>query len=193
LSQPQLNKLIESNLTKMENESQLVPNQTPEAEDFDTTLSEDDHASLSPLEIAERKAEFYKELARKKGQARAPEKQLPASKKETDIDARLSAHDQKVELRMEGYSAEEVREIETYAKGRGIGLTEAKASPFVKAAIEAIRKDKQSASVPMEPSSSSVMVGDKSAVDIIRDPASSASDKQKAHEARVQSIMNKRR
>lgn len=177
----------------MGNENEQATHETPGAEDFDTTLSDDDKASLSPLEIAEKKAEFYKELSKKKGQAAASAKPLQTPKSNTDVDARLNEHDMKVELRMAGHSPEEVREIETYAKGKGISLTEAAQAPFVKSAIESMRAAKKSDGVPMEPSDRSVMVGDKSAKDIINDPNASAADKQAAHEAKVKATLNKRR
>lgn len=176
----------------MDESNEEVTYQAPEGGE-DLVLSDDEQASLSPLEIAERKVDFYKNLARVKGQTKATVKPLSPKGKDSDVEARFNEIDQKVELRMDGHSPDEVREIEAYAKGRGISLTEAAKSPFVRSALEAIRAEKTSKSVPMEPSNRSVMVGDKSASDVINDPNATASDKQAAHEARVQAMMNKRR
>lgn len=61
--------------------------------------------------------------------------------------------EEKVDLRLKGYTSEQIGEIEKYAKGAGISLSEAEKSPFIQSAVEAIRAKEKS--VQNTPASSS--------------------------------------
>lgn len=159
--------------------------QTPEAEDFDQTLKPEEKETLSAEEVAQRKADFYKNLYKK---ARS-EKKLPTQEQpKVDIEARLSEQEARVELRMAGYSVEEIREIDRYAKGAGISLTEAEKTPFVQSAVKSMKAEKSKQDAVLEPSPRSVTVGGKNANDVLVDPNASASDKQSAYEAKMKAI-----
>ncbi len=52
--------------------------------------------------------------------------------------------EERVNLRLQGYDAEHIVEIERYAKGANISLSEAAQSPFVKKATDALMAEKKS-------------------------------------------------
>jgi hypothetical protein len=58
----------------------------------------------------------------------------------------------KVDLRLGGYSPEEISELEAYAKGKGISLKDAVATDFAKAAVERLREVKKSDDATPPPS-----------------------------------------
>lgn len=61
--------------------------------------------------------------------------------------------EERVDLRMKGYSPEHIQEIERYAKGAGISLTEAEKSPFIQNAVEALRAKENTVENTPAPSS----------------------------------------
>ncbi len=179
----------------MENPNELVTPQTPEAEDFDKTLTEDDKASLSPLDIAEKKADFYKNLAKIKSKTQHTEKQFtpqvasPAQPQAPSIDSILD----NVAL-IRDLSTKEL--TETRAEARALGLDYGKylQSRSGQAHLNEIRAAERAGNATLEPSSRSVMVGDKSADDILRDKTAPTASKETAYQAKVQAAMkNKRR
>lgn len=60
----------------------------------------------------------------------------------------------KVDLRLSGFSPEEIRYMEAYAKGKGISLAEASKDPFVIAGVEKLREKQRSVDATPSPSSS---------------------------------------
>lgn len=160
-------------------------------EDFDKTLTEVDKDTLSDDEIANKKVDFYKNLLKTE---RTKNKNLPKKETESkgpDIEKRLSEQEQKVELRMSGYSVDEIREIDAIARGKNIPLSEAEKSPFVQAAIKQIRAENKSKEAVLEPGNSNVMVGEKTASAVLSDTKATPADKQAAMEAmRQKSLRN---
>lgn len=86
----------------------------------------------------------------------------------------------KVSLRLAGHTPEMIAEIERYAKGAGLSLSEAAKSPFVQKAVEALRAESKSKDNTPAPSSKIKVFGDKPVADIFK--GDSASDKQAAFE-----------
>ena len=86
------------------------PDEMQELESFLEEAGESSQEPLTDLQIAEKKVEFYKGLANKRSK---PKQQLPEKKeqKHDDITSRMDEQEQRVELRMQGYSVEEIREI----------------------------------------------------------------------------------
>lgn len=158
------------------------PDDMQELESFLEEAGESSPEPLTDLQIAEKKVEFYKGLANKRSKQKP---QLPEKKeqKPDDLSSRMDEQEQRVELRMQGYSVEEIREMSAYAKGRGISLPEAEKSGFVKSAILQIRAEQKSKEAVLEPGSSNVMVGSKDAQGILADPKASPQEKQAAMEA----------
>lgn len=100
-----------------------------------------------------------------------------------DPDALRKEIDAKVDLRLAGHSPEEISEIEKYAKGAGVSLTEAAQSPFVKSAVEAIRAVKKSTDNTPAPSSKIKVFNGKPVEEIFK--SGSAAEKQAAFEAKM--------
>lgn len=179
----------------MEPKEEPVTHQIPEAEDFDKTLSENDKASLSPLEIAERKSEFYKELVRIKSKTQHTEKQItpqvaaPATSPQApSIDSILD----NVAL-IRDLSTKELNETRAEARALGLDYGKYLQSRSGQAHLKEIRAAEAAGNATLEPSSRSVMVGEKSADDILRDKATPSSAKETAYQAKVQAAMKKRR
>ena len=93
--------------------------------------------------------------------------------------------EEKVSLRMQGYEAEHLEEIERYAKGAGISLAEAAKSPFIQKAVDALRAEKKTEESTPAPSNNVRLVGGKPANEVLKDPSAPASDKQAAFEAKM--------
>lgn len=120
--------------------------------------------------------------------------ELMKSKKEQEVVApksadaslnRLDEVEQKVELRMSGYSKEEIAFAEKLAKGSGQKLTEIINDSFFKDAIEGSRaKNKASSDTPAASSRTAVFKG-KPATEIFVDANASKEDKQAAFSAMV--------
>ena len=100
---------------------------------------------------------------------------------------RLDEVEMKVELRMEGYSKDEISFMESYAKGLGKKLNEVTNDPMIKKAIEGSRADKKAELDTPTPSSRTAVYKGKTINEIVTDPKSSKEDKQAAFEALVRS------
>ena len=61
--------------------------------------------------------------------------------------------EERVSLRLAGYNPDELVEIESYAKGKGISLSEAAKSPFIQKAVDGLRSEKRSTESTPSPSS----------------------------------------
>ena len=167
---------------------ELVSPQTPEVEDFDTTLSDADKASLTPEQIAVKRADFYKDLYKnaRKGKTEVQKPIVEVKPQQVaDESSRFDVMEEKVNMRLEGYTADQIREVEKYAKGANISLAEAKANPFVKAALDAQKSAQQAREATPEQTGRAVMVGSKSVDDILKDPTATPAQKQEAFEAKV--------
>lgn len=168
----------------MEDEKDVQGQQPDEMQELESFLEEESAGvELTPEQIANKKADFYKGLLKKErsNKAKLPEKDVIPKK--IDIESRLSEQEQRVELRMMGYSVDEIREIEAVAKGKNIQLLEAEKSPFVKSAITQIRAEMKSKEAVLEPGNSNVMVGDKNAKSVLADPSATPAEKQSAMDA----------
>lgn len=183
---------------QMPNNIESATHQTPEIEDF--VMSPEEAQSLSSEEVAQKRVEFYKSLLKRERASKHVEKKedLPNQAKPApnDLEKRLDETERRIEwkaeMRSQGYTPEDIREIEAYSKGAGLSLEDATKSPFVQAAITARRQESQSKEATLDPSTRSVMVGDKSAKDVLSDPSASLADKQAAANAIMRTAMNKR-
>jgi len=103
-----------------------------------------------------------------------------------DSDALRKEIDAKVDLRLAGHSQEEISEMEKYARGAGVSLTEAAQSPFIKKAVEAIRAESRSTeNTPA--SSNNIRVFNGKPVDEILKSGTSA-EKQAAFESSMRGV-----
>lgn len=91
---------------------------------------------------AEESLKIMKEEAARKPE---PEPAKPTVVSESDIEERVN-------LRLEGYSPEELKFIQIHAKGLGKRLSEVKDDPFIQSAIEGLRAKKKSEQAVPPPS-----------------------------------------
>jgi len=91
--------------------------------------------------------------------------------------------EERVNLRLSGHSPEEIEEIESYAKGKGITLSEAAQSPFIKKAVDGLRADKKSVENTPAPSAKIRVFNGKPVDEIFK--SGSAEEKQAAFQARI--------
>jgi hypothetical protein len=110
----------------------------------------EDVVQISPAELAElrMKADASEQNFTRLKKLEVELKELKPLKegesKEFDSASLEKRIEEKVDLRVAGHSSEEIAEIEAYAKGRGISLSEAAKSPFIAKAVEAFRAEKKS-------------------------------------------------
>ena len=172
----------------MSNENEL---QTPETADVESFVMDPETAqNLSPEEIAQKRVDFYKGLLKKersKNNQKQQELQTDVVSTDKDIDQRLTETEMRVELRMNGRTVDEIREIEKYAKGAGLSLLEAEKSPAMQAYINQNQEKIKSQEATMEPSGHNVRVGDKNAKDVLSDPSATPQAKQEAFQAMMRS------
>lgn len=148
-----------------------TPTATPETvslkkEEFDNLKKVADVSSQN-FERLKKLEEENKELKEKNG-ASAP-----------SVDAKFI--DDKVDLRLEGYSHDEINEISVIAKAKNISLKEAKDLPFVKSAIAGMRAETKSKDNTPSPSNRGAPVYQgKSYAEVITDEKLSNEDKQAA-------------
>lgn len=91
--------------------------------------------------------------------------------------------EERVNLRLAGHSPEEIEEIESYAKGKGITLSEAAQSPFIKKAVDGLRAEKKSVENTPAPSAKIKVFNGKPVDEIFK--SGSAEEKQAAFQARI--------
>lgn len=89
----------------------------------------------------------------------------------------------KVSLRLSGHTPAMIEEIERYAKGAGISLSEAAKSPFVQKAVEALRAEAKSQDNTPAPSNNVKSFNGKPVEEIFK--SGTADEKQAAFEARI--------
>ena len=160
-----------------------------ENEEFEDFESEDEEVNKQVQTLSAQKKHFREKFEKEKQLREELEAKLQAApkKEETPDNSRLDVVEQKVELRMDGYSAEEIKQMETFAKGSGKSLLEAKDDPFVQAAIKNIRAEKRvEDAIPSSSPQAKVYKG-KTYEEVIKDPEASKEDKQKAFEASMKS------
>lgn len=134
---------------------------------------------------ADASSQNYARLKKLEEEVKTKESTLPKETKEFDPSELERKIEEKVSLRMQGYDAEHLEEIERYAKGAGISLTEASKSPFIQKAIDGLRAEKKTEESTPAPSNKVRLVGGKPANEVLRDPSAPASEKQAAFEARM--------
>lgn len=88
--------------------------------------------------------------------------------------------DEKVDLRLAGYTPEMIGEIESYARGRNISLSEAAKSPFIQKAVDGLRAEIKSKENTPAPSNKGPVIGGKPASEIFK--GGTADEKQSAWE-----------
>lgn len=91
--------------------------------------------------------------------------------------------EERTNLRLAGHSPEEMEEIERYAKGAGISLSEAAKSPFVQKAVDGLRADKKSTENTPPPSSKIKVFKGKPVDEIFK--TGTPAEKQEAFDARI--------
>lgn len=133
-------------------------------------------------EFSDYEKQLYNQLQVEKGKRAELEGQLSGKKGEPDS-SRFDAVEHKVELRIAGYTAEDIKDIEVFAKGAGLNIREASEHPFVKSAIEARRTAAKVEANTPSPSHSSPMIGDKPASQVLSSSSASVADKKAAFEA----------
>lgn len=89
----------------------------------------------------------------------------------------------KVSLRLSGFEAEHIEQIEKFAKGAGISLTEAAQHPLIKAGIEGLKAEKKSTETSPAPSNKIKVFNGKPVDEIFK--TGSAAEKQAAWEASI--------
>lgn len=153
----------------------------------------EDVVQISPAELAElrKKAEVSEQnFARLKKEEQA-RKELEARLSETGNQsfdpAKLKQEvEEKVDLRMKGHSPEIIAEIEAYAKGRGVSLTEAEKSPFIQSAVEALKAKENSLNNTPSPSSKIPVFNGKPITEVFK--TGSDAEKQAAFQARMKGV-----
>ena len=160
----------------MQNEEQVVEPQideTPESAQAVDWKAE----ALKFKAIAERKAKQAEKL---------PEAPAP------DVSQKFTEMEQRVELRMKGYSVEDIRDIEAFAKGANLSLSDAEKHPFVSAAITKRREETQRQEATLDPSSRSVLSANKDLATVLNNPNASPAEKQAAWDKSVEETLSKR-
>jgi len=136
-----------------ETEEQETQNDSAETTEEESQDSEGDSdnvkISKAELEALRNKAsaseQNFARLKKLEREKKGPESKLPKGESNEFDSASLEKRiEEKVDLRVAGHSSEEIAEIEAYAKGKGISLSEAAKSPFIMKAVEAIRSEKKS-------------------------------------------------
>lgn len=150
----------------------------------------DDVVQVSKAELdeimkrAEASSQNFERLKKAEEELKALKPKLQEEKVNSfDSDALRKEIDAKVDLRLAGHSQEEIAEIEAYAKGKGLSLTEAAQSPFVKKAVDGIRAEKKSTENTPAPSSKIKVFNGKPVDEIFK--SGTEAEKQSAFEARL--------
>jgi len=91
--------------------------------------------------------------------------------------------EEKVSLRMAGHSPDEIAEIEKFAKGAGISLTEAANHPLIKKGVESLRLEKKSDEQTPSPSNKVKIFNGKPIEEVFK--SGTSSEKQAAWESRL--------
>lgn len=159
-------------------------------EDFD--LEEEEDTSEEQEKDWEAEAKKFKAIATRYKKKVEEKKEEPPKEVKPDLiekekpkeDSRLDIVEQKVELRMEGYSTEEVDDILAYARAKNISVTEAKKAPLIQKGIEAIRQERKSADETPEPSHRSPVYKGKTFAEVVSSDMS-PEEKQSAFEAKM--------
>lgn len=165
------------------NKEGQAPQKTPEEIITALTAERDDlkvkaDASSQNFERLKKAEEELKEL-----------RPLKEGKVDTFDSASLEKRvDAKVDLRLAGWSQEQIAEAEAYAKGRGITLTEAAQSPFVKNAVEAMKAQSKSIDTTPASSNKTVTFNGKPVSEIFK--SGTPEEKQAAFEARLKGKPN---
>lgn len=89
--------------------------------------------------------------------------------------------DERVNLRMAGFEPEIIEQIEKFARGAGMSLSEAAKQPFVQKAVDGLRSEKKQTETTPPPTSKSRIFNGKSVDDIFK--TGSEAEKQAAWEA----------
>lgn len=120
------------------------PQKTPE-DVVTLTKAEADELRMK----AEASAQNYERLKKIELEKKELEARLTDGGNQLDASALKKEIDDKVDLRLAGFEPEHIAEIEKYAKGAGVSLSEAAKSPFIAMAVEAHKaKAKSTASTP---------------------------------------------
>lgn len=156
---------------------------TPEEIIAELTAERDDlkkkaDVSSQNFERAKAAEAKVKELESKVSDKLTTEKppEFDAKKLESEIN-------EKVDLRVAGYKPEHIAEIEKFAKGAGVSLSEAAKSPFVVSAIAGMKALEKSQENTPAPSQNVKMFNGKPVAEIFK--SGSPEEKQAAFESRL--------
>lgn len=150
---------------------------SPAATPENVTLSKEEFEAIKKrADVSSQNFERVKKLEEENALLKTPKESSPP------VDAKFI--DDKVDLRLEGYTHSEIDEIATMAKAKGISLKEAKDLPIVKAGITAMRAENKSKDQTPPSSNRAIVYKGKTFKEIISDPESTNEDKQAAYDAR---------
>ena len=167
----------------MENENGILENLNQDDTTVDNVEGQDtkvveDQKYLNQKIRAEKAEKALAELMRqKKEQETVTAKPVDASL------SRLDEVEQKVELRMSGFSKDEIEFADRLAKGSGKKLIEIINDSYFKKAIEGSRAEKQADSNTPTPSNRTAIYKGKTMNEVVTDPKASKEDKQAAFNA----------
>jgi hypothetical protein len=163
-----------------EGEPQKTPEEIIASLKAEITSKDTMIAELKPK--ADASSQNFERLKKIEAEKKELEEKLAGgeSPKTFDSGALKKEIDEKVDLRLAGYTPEMIAEIDAYAKGRGISISEAAKSPFIKEAVDSLQaKAKVAENIPA-PSNKGPVIGGKSASEIFK--GGDASQKQEAWE-----------
>lgn len=111
-----------------------------------------------------------------------PERSLPEGGESPKFDSSALERriEEKVDLRTAGYTPEMIKEIEGYAKGMGLSLSEAAKAPFIQKAVDGLRAEAKSKDNTPAPSHRGPVIDGKPASEIFK--SGSGAEKQSAWE-----------
>lgn len=165
----------------MEKTTETQTHQTAEIEAF--VMAPEEAQTLTEVDIANRKAEFYKNLL--KGE-RAKKEKITTQEKPAPSEFDAKALEERVGLRLSGHTEDEVHFMDGVAKGLGIPLSKAKENPFVTAALEARRAKAQADAATLEPSGKTTVTTKDTPFNSL-----SADDKKKNYAATMDALLSK--
>jgi hypothetical protein len=138
----------------------------------------------------ESEAKKFKAIAsrlKKKLEEKPVKKETKKLSEQVDVEQVLSEQNERVELRLKGYTHEEI-EFMSRNRKNGQSLTEASTDPYVQAGIETVRSKTQAEQKTLSPSNKATRFNGKSFNEIISD--GTPEEKQSAFESMLSKRLN---
>lgn len=171
-------------------EAQNIPEEVASSSEDTVTLTKEQAEKLQ--NIANASSQNFERLKKTEETARTLKTQNEELKRKLetsgeaqtfDPDKLRSEIEEKVSLRMGGYSAEHISEIEKFAKGAGLSLSEAANHPLIKKGIEGLRSEEKSSAQTPSPSNRIKIFNGKPESEVFK--SGTASEKQAAWDAKL--------